>query len=212
MLSAAVARADGAYTPYFDHMTLMVTLEERWLVEVGFGDTFRQPLLIDHSHDQIHLRRLGIGYRAALVLEDMAHRLFTGRPSPYQDGLIPVGQQTPTQTLNLERGELVEVRSQEEICGTNTTENRNRGMLYGPEMAEYSGRRFKVDRRVERLIDERTGKMLAMRHPCIVLEGVVCASDYSERRLFCPLAIQPYFREIWLRRASSESRDGDDES
>jgi N-hydroxyarylamine O-acetyltransferase len=45
-LSAGVAMENGRYTPYFDHMLLMVTLDERWLVEVGFGDSFRQPLRV----------------------------------------------------------------------------------------------------------------------------------------------------------------------
>ncbi|KAA3664863.1 MAG: arylamine N-acetyltransferase [Chloroflexi bacterium] len=48
MLAVEVARADGSYTPPFDHMALMVTLEQRWLVDVGFGDTFREPLLLDN--------------------------------------------------------------------------------------------------------------------------------------------------------------------
>jgi len=32
------------------------------------------------------------------------------------------------------------------------------------------------------------------------LENVVCCAEYSERRLFCPRAIYPYWREIWLKR------------
>jgi len=47
MLSAGVANAAGEFGPDFDHMTLLVTLEERWLVDVGFGDSFREPLLLD---------------------------------------------------------------------------------------------------------------------------------------------------------------------
>ena len=47
MLSAGVARPEGGFGPDFDHMTLLVLLEERWLVDVGFGDSFREPLLLD---------------------------------------------------------------------------------------------------------------------------------------------------------------------
>lgn len=47
MLSASVAKNEGGFGPDFDHMTLMVSLKERWLVDVGFGDSFQQPLLID---------------------------------------------------------------------------------------------------------------------------------------------------------------------
>src|SRR5262249_19643128 len=47
MLSAGVANAKGEFGPDFDHMTLMVTLAERWLVDVGFGESFMEPLLLD---------------------------------------------------------------------------------------------------------------------------------------------------------------------
>lgn len=53
MLSGGVARPDGSFGPDFDHMTLMVLLEERWLVDVGFGDSFEQPLLIDKRDAQL---------------------------------------------------------------------------------------------------------------------------------------------------------------
>lgn len=53
MLSARVARAGGGYTPEFDHMTLVVTLERPWLVDVGFGDTFRHPLRLDERAEQL---------------------------------------------------------------------------------------------------------------------------------------------------------------
>lgn len=47
MLAAGVARGNGDFGPRFDHMMLMVTLNERWLVDVGFGEGFRQPLRLD---------------------------------------------------------------------------------------------------------------------------------------------------------------------
>ena len=52
MLAAEVANAEGVYGPKFDHMALLVTLEERWLVDVGFGDSFREPLLLDEQGEQ----------------------------------------------------------------------------------------------------------------------------------------------------------------
>ncbi len=53
MLSAEVARADGSYSPSFDHMALMVTLKQRWLADVGFGDSFLEPLLLDEQGEQL---------------------------------------------------------------------------------------------------------------------------------------------------------------
>lgn len=46
MLSAGVY-GSGVFGPDFDHMALLVRLEaDYWLVDVGFGDSFRQPLSI----------------------------------------------------------------------------------------------------------------------------------------------------------------------
>jgi N-hydroxyarylamine O-acetyltransferase len=44
---------EADFGPTFDHMTLMVTLSERWLVDVGFGDSFLEPLRLDESGDQV---------------------------------------------------------------------------------------------------------------------------------------------------------------
>src|SRR4029079_18755156 len=41
MVSAGVATADGGFSPDFSHMTLLVELDQRWLVDVAFGDSFR---------------------------------------------------------------------------------------------------------------------------------------------------------------------------
>lgn len=57
MLSAGVANAEGGFGPDFDHMTLMVTLEQRWLADVGFGDSFLEPLLLDERGEQVQGRR-----------------------------------------------------------------------------------------------------------------------------------------------------------
>lgn len=53
MLSAEVARGGGQFSPPFDHMALMVKLEERWLVDVGFGESFLEPLLLDTTDEQV---------------------------------------------------------------------------------------------------------------------------------------------------------------
>jgi N-hydroxyarylamine O-acetyltransferase len=53
MLAAGVARRDGGFGPVFDHMALCVTMAERWLVDVGFGDSFLEPLLLDSREEQV---------------------------------------------------------------------------------------------------------------------------------------------------------------
>lgn len=53
MLAAGVAKKEGGFGPQFDHMTLMVTLADRWLVDVGFGESFVEPLLLDERGEQV---------------------------------------------------------------------------------------------------------------------------------------------------------------
>jgi N-hydroxyarylamine O-acetyltransferase len=52
MLSAGVAKPSGEFGPDFDHMALLVKLEERRLADVGFGDSFVEPLLLDERGEQ----------------------------------------------------------------------------------------------------------------------------------------------------------------
>ncbi len=73
MLSAGVAKAEGGFGPDFDHMALMVTLERRWLVDVGFGDSFLEPLLLDERGEQAQ------GGRAYRILADGPYLLLMRR-------------------------------------------------------------------------------------------------------------------------------------
>ncbi len=57
MLSAQVANSEGVFGPDFDHMTLLVSLEQRWLVDVGFGDSFLEPLVLDERDAQVQGER-----------------------------------------------------------------------------------------------------------------------------------------------------------
>jgi N-hydroxyarylamine O-acetyltransferase len=73
MLSAGVAKPARGYGPEFDHMTLLVELEERWLADVGFGDSFVEPLRLDERGEQ---RQRGRSYR---IDEDGSHLVLLRR-------------------------------------------------------------------------------------------------------------------------------------
>jgi len=70
-LEARDIHDDGTLGPAFDHLTLMVTIPgvpARWLVDVGWGDTFTEPLDIQARGEQLQGLR---AYR----LEDLGGRL-----------------------------------------------------------------------------------------------------------------------------------------
>jgi N-hydroxyarylamine O-acetyltransferase len=52
LLSARVPRENGSNAPEFDHLALRVDLEEPWLVDVGFGDSFLEPLRLEPGIEQ----------------------------------------------------------------------------------------------------------------------------------------------------------------
>lgn len=53
LLSARVARADGGEGPEFDHLTLRLDLDEPWLADVGFGDSFLEPQRLTAGREQL---------------------------------------------------------------------------------------------------------------------------------------------------------------
>jgi hypothetical protein len=149
---------------------------------------------------------LGVGYRALVGLYDRFQKLRGGKPFPTIAGSIPDGGATPAGALDLQPGEWVEVKSKDDIARTLTKSGFNRGMRYDLEMLQYSGNRYRVERRVDKIINEKNGKMSHMKTAAIQLENVYCRATCTERRLGCPRASNTYWREIWLKRASSETR------
>jgi hypothetical protein len=121
-------------------------------------------------------------------------RIRGGERYPFLRGSLT---KTPDQRIGLRPGDVVRVKSRQEILTTLDTGNKNRGMSFDGEMLKYCGREARVLRRVEHIIDEGTGRMLHFSNPCIVLEDFVCTGDFHR---VCPRAIYPYWREIWLER------------
>ncbi len=150
-----------------------------------------------------HLSQAGIGVGPAMRwFYDKFHPLWRGTMFPRKPGLIPEGEPTPTATLNLQPGELVRVKSHQEILQTVNVVNANRGMYWDAELVPYCGGTYQVLKRVTKIIDEKTGKMMEMKNPCIILDTVVCQARYSSCRMFCPKSMYPYWREIWLERVA----------
>jgi hypothetical protein len=145
---------------------------------------------------------VGRAYRLKLRIYKALARSLGEPPWPYARGTVT--GRTPSATLGLQPGELVQVKSHDEILAT-LNDAKNRGMGFSAEMVEYCGGTYRVHSRVEKILDEKTGKMLRMNNDCIILENVVCRSQCSGNRRFCPRSIYPFWREIWLRRIPNDS-------
>ena len=91
--------------------------------------------------------------------------------------------------LGLQPGDLVQVRSTEEIAATLNEKGTNRGLWFDWEMIPYCGGTYRVRDRVERFIDDTTGKLIELSSDCVILDGVVCTGEHSSNRWLCPRAI-----------------------
>jgi len=66
MISACVYNSAGIAGPDFDHMALIVKLENQWLADIGFGDNFLKPLqmVVDKTQKDFY------GYFQIIRLDD----------------------------------------------------------------------------------------------------------------------------------------------
>lgn len=134
---------------------------------------------------------------------EIAGRVGLLKPLPLKG---PGSQSTAVEPLDLQPGDLVQVRSPTEIAATLDESGHNSGLSFDREMLPYCGRTFRVRDRVRRIIDDKTGRMLKISRDCLILEGAVCSGERTCGNWFCPRQIYPYWREAWLRRVEESDR------
>lgn len=134
-----------------------------------------------------------------IQLFNFVQRRCNGAVFPYR---VPIEETTtPHTVLNLQPGDVVRVKSKHKIEATLNAEYKNRGLWFDPEMARYCGGVYRVLARVSRQIEEKTGKMINIKLPCIILEGVTASGEYHA---YSSLDELIYWHEIWLERVQAE--------
>jgi hypothetical protein len=112
--------------------------------------------------------------------------------------------------MRFKEGDLVEVKSFQEIFETLDKEGRHRGLSFTKEMVKFCGKQFKVFKRLDRIVLETTGEMRDMRTPTVLLEGVFCdGSAHGD----CDRSCFAFWRDIWLKpviKPEDETNDGQD--
>jgi hypothetical protein len=100
--------------------------------------------------------------------------------------------------LNLQPGDLVRVKSLEQIRETLDAEGKHQKLLFAPSMAEYCGAEMRVQKRVERIVLEASPRQRAIKDT-VLLEGAIC--DGVCHRL-CPRQSLLFWRECWLEKVN----------
>ena len=105
--------------------------------------------------------------------------------------------------LDLQPGELVEVKSADEIRATLNQEGKTRGLFFMPGMWEYCGRRLRVIQPIERMMSEKTGEIRALSQT-VILEGVTCNGKAHGG---CQRGCYVFWKDTWLRRVNEDSQN-----
>lgn len=104
---------------------------------------------------------------------------------------------TPVDVLNLQPGEIVEVKPINEILKTLNKSGQNKGLGFNYGMIEYCGKKMRVRNRLDKMISETSGEMREIKNT-VILENAACTYDYQG--FGCPRLRFRYWREIWLKR------------
>lgn len=142
-----------------------------------------------------------------IVLEEIGRRLrlVSRSPLPFPQKRLTGENYVAPPPRGLQPGDLVQVRSKDEIAATLNKEGKLGGLWFDKEMLPYCGKTVRVKARVTQFLDEGSGRVVKLASDAYILENVVCRSDHSDNRWFCPRAIYPWWREAWLRPLVAEA-------
>jgi hypothetical protein len=115
---------------------------------------------------------------------------------------------TPVGSLGLQPGELVEIKSLNQIQETLDRRGRNRGLVCDIELKKFCGRQYRVRSRLDRMISEATGQMRNV-EGTVILDGNTCMCARALGG--CPRLDFCYWREVWLKRLGPAQLDNADE-
>jgi hypothetical protein len=110
----------------------------------------------------------------------------------------PQGKLNVNESRNtrLAPGDWVEVKGIQEIERTLNPSFKNRGLRFMKEMRQYCGRRCQVESRIDRIINDANGMMVAMKDT-VTLKNVHCDGSCHYG---CPRRSLLFWREEWLQK------------
>lgn len=154
--------------------------------------------------DEVHCGNCGVWEMAQRIGEWFFWRIRRKFLGAYARG---TQKSTPVESLNLRSRELIEIKPLAKISETLDEASYNRGLFFTPAMGGACGEKYRVERRIEKIIVDGTGEMRQLRNTAF-LEGSMCGCSCVAFG-GCPRNEYAYWREIWVRRlepAAGEKR------
>jgi hypothetical protein len=105
-----------------------------------------------------------------------------------------------SEALGLKPGELVEVKSIDEILATLGPDRKYKGLLWMTGMRKFCGKRYRVFKRIENILLEANGDSRKMTNT-VILEEVMCdGAEFGG----CDRSCFHFWREAWLKRIEED--------
>jgi hypothetical protein len=167
-----------------------------WLVRIAFRQICQRDLSASQTA-KLFFRWFRLRLHRAVAGDDRLR-------GPHTNG-------TPFAVLDLRQGELVRVKAFDQIVATLDRKKRNRGISVCHEMTRACGAVAEIRYRVNRVIEERSGKMREINHSVTLQSPRGEPSRFDECLCYgelgdCPRGELMYWREIWLERVKEQSQ------
>ncbi len=112
------------------------------------------------------------------------------------DGRPP---QQQSRGAKLREGDLVQVKSPEEIRATLDESRKHEGLKFLPPMREHCGKVYRVQKRVRYILDEHDHRMRKVKN-VVLLDGVICKGKGIYGREDCDRSCFFFWKDAWLRK------------
>jgi len=153
-----------------------------------FKKLWRLKNILDHTVG--HLKTKGVAGTLGLTFSKALKSIGINKKA------IPRPVPADEEVLNLKPGELVEVKSEEEILATLDENLKYKRLHFMGGMRRFCGKRFRVYKRLERILLETNEELRKVKNT-VLLEGVMCdGQDFYG----CDRSCFYYWKEAWLRR------------
>ncbi len=152
-----------------------------------------------HEDSNLYVRRNFIAFFKKIGIFTIVSKLFKYKNKTFSEKIISKGFHSHDSNSALKPGDVVVVRSKEEILET-LDENRSlEGCGFMTEMWQYCNTRQKIFKRVRYFFDERSSKFLKARST-VFLEGLRCSGKLSKLMPRCDRSCYFFWKEEWLKK------------
>ena len=157
------------------------------ITDMGFED----PTLKIKQFSNTALRILRISLFIKETKKFKTKKMFSKKEDPKDSPYIP--------TRGLKPGDIVRVRSKEQILQTLDKNNMLKGCYFMNEMWQYCGSQQKVLKRVDYFFDERRAKYYRASNT-VILENLCCSGKLAKFMPKCDRNCYVFWKEEWLEK------------